>query len=49
MNHAKRMVLVDEKFLDNLYHKEKSSWRRTTDQKAKSLLNRDLQTDLDDA
>jgi len=49
MNHAKRMVLVDETFLDNLYHKEQSSWRRPPDQKAKSLLNRELQADLDDA
>jgi hypothetical protein len=47
MQHAKRMVLVDEKFLENIWRKEDSSWKRPTDQKAKSLLNRELKSDLD--
>jgi len=48
MQHAKRMVLVDEKSLEHLYQKEDSSWKRPTEHKAKSLLNRELKTDLDD-
>lgn len=48
MQHAKRMVLVDEKFLEHLWRKEDSSWKRPTDQKAKSLLSRELRSDLDD-
>jgi hypothetical protein len=48
MQHAKRMVLVDEKFLEHFYRKEDSSWKRPTEQKAKSLLNRELKADLDD-
>jgi hypothetical protein len=47
MQHAKRMILVDEKFLDHLYKKEDSSWKRSSDHKAKSLLNRELKSDLD--
>jgi len=42
------MVLVDEKFLEHLWRKEDSSWKRPTEQKAKSLLNRELKSDLDD-
>lgn len=42
------MVLVDEKFLEHFYRKADSSWRRPTEQKAKSLLNRELKSDLDD-
>lgn len=49
MQHAKRMVLVDEKFLENIWRKESSSWKRPTDQKAKSLLNHELKSDLDDS
>ena len=41
------MVLVDEKFLDTLWRKEDSSWKRPTEQKAKSLLNRELKSDID--
>jgi len=48
MQNAKRMVLVDETFLEHLYQKEDSSWKRPTEQKAKSLLNRELKSDLDD-
>ena len=48
MQFGKRMVLVDEKFLENLWRKEDSSWKRPTEQKAKSLLNRVLKSDLDD-
>jgi len=42
------MVLVDEKLLEHFYRKEDSSWKRPTEQKAKSLLNRELKADLDD-
>jgi hypothetical protein len=48
MQHAKRMVLVDEKFLDNFWMKEQSTWKRSSDHKAKSRLNHELQSDLDD-
>jgi hypothetical protein len=48
MLHAKRMVLVPEQFLDNFWQKEDSSWKRPTEQKAKSLLNRELKADLND-
>jgi len=48
MQHAKRMVLVDEKFLEHMWRKEDSSWKRPTEQKVKSLLNRELKSDLDD-
>jgi hypothetical protein len=47
MQHAKRMVLVDEKFLENFWRKDDSSWKRPTEQKAKSLLNHELKSDLD--
>ena len=43
------MVLVDEKFLEHMWRKEDSSWKRPTEQKVKSLLNRELKTDLDDS
>jgi hypothetical protein len=49
MQHAKRMVLVDERFLDDIWRKESSSWRRPTDQKAKSSLHHSLRFDLDDS
>jgi len=41
------MVLVDERFLDNIWRKENTSWKRTSDDKAKSLLNRELKSNLD--
>jgi len=43
------MALVDERFSEHLYQKEDSSWKRCTEQKAKSLLNRELKSDLDDS
>jgi hypothetical protein len=49
MQHAKRMVLVDERFLENIWRKENTSWKRPSDQKAKASLHRSLQTDLDDS
>jgi hypothetical protein len=49
MHHAKRMVLVDERFLENIWRKENSSWKRPTDQKAKASLHHSLQTDLLDS
>jgi hypothetical protein len=48
MEAAKRMVLVDERFLDHLYRKQDSNWRKPTDQVAKSKLNRQMKGDLDD-
>ena len=43
------MVLVDERFLDDIWRKESSSWKRPTDQKAKSSLHHSLRFDLDDS
>jgi hypothetical protein len=48
MEATKRMVLVDERFLDHLYRKQDSNWRKPTDQVAKSKLNRQMKGDLDD-
>ena len=41
------MVLVDERFLEHLYSKQESNWRRPADQVAKSKLTRQMKTDLD--
>jgi len=49
MQHAKRMVLVDERFLENIWRKENYSWKRPTDYKAKTALHHDLRSDLDDS
>ena len=49
MQHIKRMVLVDKRFLENIWRKENTSWKRPTDQTAKSSLHRSLQTVLDDS
>jgi hypothetical protein len=48
MEAAKRMVLVDERFLDHLYRKQDSNWRKPTHQVAKLKLNRQMKGDLDD-
>jgi hypothetical protein len=48
MEAAKRMVLIDERILESLYSKQDSNWRKPTDQVAKSKLNRQMKTDLDD-
>ena len=47
MQHAKKFVLVDERFLDSIWRKENTSWKRPIDQKAKSSLHRSLQSDLE--
>ena len=49
MLHSKRMVLVDEKFLEHVLRKQDSSWKRPAEQKVKSQLNRELKADLDDS
>jgi len=36
-------------FLEHIHRKEDSSWKWPTEQKAKSLLNRELKADLDDS
>ncbi len=43
------MVLVDERFLEHLYRKQDSNWRKPADQIAKSKLNRQMKIDLDDS
>ena len=42
------MVLVDERLLDNLWRKQDTSWKRPADYKAKTILNSQLKTNLDD-
>jgi hypothetical protein len=42
------MVLIDEKLLDNLWRKQDTSWKRPVDYKAKTILNSQLKTDLDE-
>jgi hypothetical protein len=49
METAKRMVLVDEKLLENLYRKQETNWKRPIESKVKSILNSELKTDLDDS
>lgn len=40
------MVLVDERILEHLYHKQDSNWKKSTDRVAKFKLPRQLKTDL---
>ena len=49
MEHAKRMVLLDERFIENIWRKENTSWQRPNDQKAKASLHHSFQSDLDDS
>lgn len=46
---AKRMILVDEKLYDSLVRDRQEQWEKPIVQKAKSLLNSELKTDLMDA
>jgi hypothetical protein len=48
MEAADRMISIDERLLESLYSKQDSNWRKPTDQMAKSKLNRQMKTDLDD-
>ena len=49
MEFAKRMVLVDEKWLADINRKQDSNWRKPTEQTVKNKLNRQMKIDLDDA
>ena len=48
MEHGKRMVLVDERWLEDVYRKQDSNWKRPTEQKVKSKLNRQMKNDLEE-
>lgn len=48
MQNAKRMVLVDEKFLEEIYQKNINKWKRPIDIKVKSTLDRQMKSELDD-
>jgi hypothetical protein len=48
MEHAKRMVLIDEKLLDNMWRKQDMSWKRPIEQTAKHSLSKDLRLELND-
>jgi hypothetical protein len=42
------MILVDERLLDNLWRKQDTNWKRPVDYKAKTILNSQLKTSLED-
>jgi hypothetical protein len=42
------MALIDEKLLENLWKRQDTNWRKPVEYKAKTLINRQLETDLDD-
>lgn len=48
MQNTKRMVLIDEKLLENLWRKQDTNWKKPVDYKARTLLNSKLKSDLDD-
>ena len=48
MLNTKRMVLIDEKVLENLWRKQDTNWKKPVDYKARTLLNSKLKTDLED-
>jgi hypothetical protein len=48
MEHAKRMVLIDEKLIDNMWRKQDMSWKRPTEQSAKHSLSKDMRLELND-
>lgn len=49
MINAKKMVLVDERLLDTLLHKQDTNWRKPVDYKAKTILNSELKSSLDNS
>ena len=48
MENAKRMVLVEEKMLDNMWRKQDMMWKRPTEQSAKHSLSKEMRLELDD-
>lgn len=48
MDNAKRMVLIDEKLLDNMWRKQDMSWKRPTEQSAKHNLSKEMRLELND-
>ena len=48
MQAAKQMVLIDERLIESLQKCQDSSWKKPTDQVAKSKLNRSMKTDLEE-
>jgi hypothetical protein len=46
MQHAKRMVLVDEKLADNLWRKQDTTWKRPAEQTVKNSLSNDMRMEL---
>jgi hypothetical protein len=49
MEHAKRMVLVDEKMLDSMLLKQDKSWERPTDHTVKQALSKQMRQELQDS
>jgi hypothetical protein len=48
MEHAKRMVLVDEKLADHFFRKQDQNWKRSTEQLAKHNLSKEMRVGLSD-
>jgi hypothetical protein len=48
MEHAKRMVLVDEKLADHFFRKQDQNWKRPTEQLAKHNLSKEMRLGLND-
>lgn len=42
------MVLVDERWLEHMYRKHDSNWKKPVDQSVKTKLNRQMNVDLND-
>jgi hypothetical protein len=48
MEHAKRMVLIDEKLADHIFRKQDRYWKQPTEQSAKHSLSKELRLGLSD-
>jgi hypothetical protein len=48
MENAKRMVLIDEKIVDNMFRKRDTLWKRPTEQSAKHSLSKEMRLELED-
>ena len=49
MEHAKKLVLIEENVLDSMLRRKDLSWKRPTDETIKGHLSREMRTELDDA
>ena len=49
MQSAKRMVLIDEGWLQHIFSKENLKWKKPVDINVKSTLDQQMKSDLDDS